>query len=452
MRRTRHARADLRAIWIDGMAWSVMVGMGEHSIPACALAAGLSGVAAGLSSTVPMLIGAVLQLALAPLTARVRSLKRWVVLCCALQALAFVPLIVGSARGSLSGWLLYACAALYWTLGLAANPAWSTWVEAHVPRAVGFTYWARRTRWLHVFTILGLAGAGVLLELGSGARSPLLPFAWVFLGAALARAVSVGCLVGHREHDAHPPGMRSIGLASLAGRLVQRSDRARAGAWWSVRNAWSAFRATPFGALVAALLASQAALSFAQPYFVPYARGALGASWAETMGLLAAAVAGRFLTLPAWGRLARARSLSTLFLVGGAASVPATLFWSLSTDYLWLLGAQLFAGAAWGAFELATFLSFFDRIERAERTSLLAWFNLANAGAFAAGSLGGGAVLAALGSAPDAYRLVFVVGAGLRLAAFLLVVRAERSAGTSFLSRSAARASDPASVRSWEGT
>ncbi|MBK7874563.1 MAG: MFS transporter [Planctomycetes bacterium] len=406
MRRDRSSRRDLRAIWIDGMAWSVMVGMGEQLLPACALAAGFTSVAAGLTATLPMLGGAVLQLLLAPFVARARSLKAWVLTAALLQGVVFLPLAVGAARGALGAWFFFACATLYWTLAITGNPAWSTWVEQHVPKRLETRYWSRRQGWIHVFTMLGLLAGGTLLERAGAPGAPLRAFAWVFVGAACARFVSVAFLARQSELEPHPEAARRVSPAEFLARFRRGHD----------------------GRLFVALLASQAALQFALPYFLPYVLGPLGFDYPGAMALLAAAVLGRFLTLPAFGELARKRSLSTLFLVGGALCVPATLGWLASERFVALLAAQLFAGAAFGAFELATFLAFFARIDRDERTSLLTWYHLANALAFAAGSLAGGWLLQRGGSTASAFQTVFAVAAGLRLGAFLLLLRAERGA------------------------
>ena len=54
-----------RDLWIstaDASAYSVMVGCGEHYIPAFALALGFGPVATGLTASAPLFVGAVLQL------------------------------------------------------------------------------------------------------------------------------------------------------------------------------------------------------------------------------------------------------------------------------------------------------------------------------------------------------------------------------------------------------
>ena len=83
----RPIRADLNAMLRDGVAFSFMVGIGESYLAPFAMALGRSDVTAGLITTVPMLAGAVLQLATPAAVGVLSSHKRWVVLCAGLQAL-----------------------------------------------------------------------------------------------------------------------------------------------------------------------------------------------------------------------------------------------------------------------------------------------------------------------------------------------------------------------------
>src|SRR5207245_5223567 len=97
----RTLRADLRAVYVDGVAYSLMVGMGETCIPAFALAVGLPGVAAGLVATLPMLAGATVQLLSPRGIARMGSHRRWVILCVGVQAASFLPLVAAALWGSI---------------------------------------------------------------------------------------------------------------------------------------------------------------------------------------------------------------------------------------------------------------------------------------------------------------------------------------------------------------
>ena len=55
-------KRDLRAIFADGVLFSLMVGWGETYVPAFALAIGMGEIAAGWIMSIPMVLGAVLQL------------------------------------------------------------------------------------------------------------------------------------------------------------------------------------------------------------------------------------------------------------------------------------------------------------------------------------------------------------------------------------------------------
>lgn len=378
-----------------------MVGMGEMYIPAFALAVGLSSLSAGLVATLPMLAGAVLQLATPIGVARLGSQRRWVVLCAAVQGASFVPLVAGAWHGALSGWILFAFAALYWGAGQASNPAWSTWVEGLVPRGVRLAYFARRTRWIHVVTIAALFAAGWILEAGARAGHTLVAFAWVFLAAAAARLFSAACLA--RQSELHPTSGegKHVSWRELAGRARHAGD----------------------GRLFLYMFSVQLTAQIAMPFVTPYVLGPLRFSYAALMGLLLAVVLAKFVALSVYGAIARRFGLSRLLWLGGACIVPASAAWVVTDSYPLLFMAQLFSGAAWAAYELATFLLFFERCERAERTSLLTKFNLTNALAIVLGSVCGGVLLETLGGGAEAFTRLFAISSVLRIGTLLLLRR-----------------------------
>jgi MFS family permease len=112
-----------------------------------------------------------------------------------------------------------------------------------------------------------------------------------------------------------------------------------------------------------------------------------------------------------------------LLWLGGVGIGFSSIFWAL-TDSVWLLGlAQVFAGVVWSAYELATFLLFFDSIEERERTSFLTLYNFAAALVIVAGSLLGGLLFTRLGGDRAAYHLVFFTSGALRLGMLPLLAR-----------------------------
>src|SRR5947209_8123166 len=91
--RRRKLRKTLHNSVSDGAAFSVMVGIGETYFPAFVLALGMGEIAAGLVASIPLLVGAILQLVSPAAVSWLGSNRRWVIACVALQAASFLPLV-----------------------------------------------------------------------------------------------------------------------------------------------------------------------------------------------------------------------------------------------------------------------------------------------------------------------------------------------------------------------
>ena len=123
--------------------------------------------------------------------------------------------------------------------------------------------------------------------------------------------------------------------------------------------------------------------------------------------LIGASFVAKFVSLRWWGRLAHRTGAHRLLWIGSLGLVPLAGGWAISSNYTWLLILQLVAGAAWGAYELALVLLFFETIPESERTSLLTLYNVANSIALALGSLIGAVILNGLGISATSYLWVF---------------------------------------------
>lgn len=392
-------RRDLRSMMGDGIAFSVMVGVGESYLPAFALALGLGDLTAGLVATIPMLAGALIQLTTPFVVARLQSHRKWVVGCAALQAASFLPLLYGALTGWLpAAWLFFA-ASLYWGFGMATGPAWNTWVGTLVPEAVRARYFASRARWSHLALVIGLGSAGWLLHTQAGAGDGVRAFAVLFGVAAVARTVSAVLLSRQSEPLPVPVGDTRITLGAL------REDALGGG----------------HARLLVYLLGFQLSVWIVAPYFTPYMLGPLGLSYLDFTILTAAAFLSRLVVMPVFGRMAHERGTRRVLWMGSLCIVPLPALWLVSDHFAWLLVLQLLGGAAWGAFELATLLSFFEQIPLRRRTALLSVFNLANALAIVVGSAIGAVLLDAAGRGTAAYTLLLVGSSVLRGASLLLL-------------------------------
>ena len=433
-------RKDLRAIYADGAASNVMVGMGETYLPAFVLAISGSPLASGLVATVPLVLGAVLQLVSPYAVRRLRSYRRWVLLGALLQAASFVPLLAAALTGTMPLILAFAIVSLYFGAGLAGGPAWNAWVDTLVPQRLRARYFARRTRVSQWGLLAGFVAGGVTLQIGTKLAQPAAAFAVLFGLAAISRLISVRFLASQREPL--PPGedVRLPALGGILRGIVGACSGVGSGGWRfprMFRPAAAEHRpAEPRGAdglhgtsrTLLYLLVVQAAVQISGPYFTPYMLGQLKLSYAGYVALICAAYLAKITCLPALGRVADRIGAHRLLWIGGIAIVPVAVLWNLSDSFVYLCTIQLLSGAAWAAYELATLLLFFEAIPGRRRVGVLTIFNLANSTAILAGSLIGGSLLTALGAGREAYLALFVVSSLARATALLLLVRSPRPA------------------------
>jgi MFS family permease len=452
------SRTDLRISTAEGAAASIMVGIGETYLPAFVLALSGSQLACGLVSTVPLVAGALLQLVSPWAVRRWQSHRRWVVFCILFQALTFVPLAGAAITGRMPLAVLFAVIALYWATGLAAGPAWNAWMETLVPERVRPRYFAWRTRISQWGIAAGFVGGGLALHAVAQRANHLGTFALLFLMAGASRLISTCLLASQREplppvgssvlltlrvRSALPrlllrvrsrvlPMLRSVfltlrvrfGLPSSRRTMSSRLTSPKRSVWFdqahptrSISNTGGVNRT-----LLLYLLAAQAAVQVAAPYFNPYMLGCLKFSYSAYVALICAPMIAKILVLPMLGRLVERCGAHRVFWQSAMAIVLLPGMWLVSSSFSWLVGIQVFSGIVWGANDLATLMLFFETIPREKRIGVLTLFNLANAVATAAGSLLGGALLAMFGTSAETYLVLFAISALARAAALVLLV------------------------------
>jgi MFS family permease len=406
--RSTATRRDLGAGLGDGASFSVMVGIGETYLPAFALAAGMGEIASGLVATIPLLIGSLLQLAAPWALQRCGSFRRWIVPCAALQGLIYVPLLIAALGGRVPMLLVFGAASLYWGAGLATGPAWSTWMGTIVPTRLRASYFAKRTKFSQAGFLAGFVAGGVWLQWGSTLGITLEAFAALFFIATAGRMISVCFLASHSE---------PVGPASHHRMLT----------WRELRNRF----ASPSGAgVLVYFLAVQTAVQLAGPYFNPYMLTQLKLPYWQYVVLVAAAYVSRIIALPSLGRFAQRYGAKRLLWVGGIGIAPLSAAWLISNSFGYLIALQLTVGVVWAAYELSTFLLFFEAVADEERTSVLTAFNLANAAATVAGSVVGGLALTHFGKTPVTYLTLFAVSSVARFAALILLPRTSAADST----------------------
>jgi MFS family permease len=406
----REVRRDLRLSTADAMLFSVMVGCGEAYFVAFALAIGLGETLAGLLSSIPVLAGALLQLAGPWAVARLKSHKRWVVLTAGLQCLSFIPMIVAALVGSMPAWLMFVSVGIYWALNLGGGPAWNTWIGTVVPTQVRAQFFATRTRAAQFVLLCSLVGAGLALHFGKshfgeGERPGYITmYAVLFVVAGLARAGSTWCHSRISEPIPMPHDQRKVPFRSFL-----KGPNAVSG-----------------GRLLLYMLCLQVCVQVSGPFFGPYMLKQLELDYTVFAGLLCCSYLGRVLAMPLIGRFAKRFGAGNLLWVGGLGILPLSAIWVLSPSPYYLVGVQLLSGVLWGCYEMATMLLLLESIPANERTSVLTTQNALNAVTVVIGATAGAILFHLLGEGVYAYHTLFIVSAALRLGTVIMLARVHK--------------------------
>ena len=417
-------RRDLWVSTADAAAYSVMVGCGETYIAAFALALGLGPVAAGMLVSVPILVGAFVQL-VTPLGVKwVGSNREWVIACTIVQSLSFIPLVFWALRGHAHLTELLVAASVYWSAGMAGTPAWNTWMGMLVPQRMRMPYFTQRSRLSQCGVFVGFVVGGVILQVGESRGSTLLAFAVLFTAAGICRLLSTIFLAACSEPDElpigkprHPGVVAAVAAAELAARPTQTT------LFFNLKHALATMAVSPSGALVAYLCSLSFSAQFAGPYFTPYMLRENDFSYSAFMLVASSSFLAKALVLPSVGRLgARIGSLRLLW-IGGLAAIPLPLLWLPSMHIGYLAGVQVAAGVCWATYELAVALLFFEAVPHRERTGVVTVYNLGIAIATLCGAGAGGIVLQMLGEDTSAYCAVFAISSLLRVATIPLLLR-----------------------------
>ena len=386
---------DLRAITSDGVFYSVMVGLGETYVPAFVLALGYGARASALITTLPMLVGALAQLAAPYGAARVGSYRRWVVACARLQAACFLPLAAAALGAPLGLVALFAVMSAYWGFSLSTGPAWNAWVETLVPSERRARFFATRSRLANAGLLGSLLAASLALFGARGTSRELPLFAALFCCAALARFASASSLARQSERPGLVRGHEAL----------------------SPHGVWRRLRGTREARLLAAMLGLTFGTYIAAPFFVPYMLGPVGLDYTEFTIVTAIVFVARMAAAPVLGRIVHRVGSPRLLVVGAIAVTPLPALWLVSHDFVWLLVVQVLSGIAWGAYEYATLLTFFERLDARSRTSVLSLYNAANASAMLGGNLVGALAFGAFAASVGDYALVLAISSVARLAA-----------------------------------
>jgi MFS family permease len=387
---------------IDAFLCSLMVGVGESYLPAYVLSIGMGEVFAGILASLPLVSGAVLQLFTPKLLHKVHSHKYWVVLSASLQAMAFLPLIYFSLTRAPNFWTLFTILTLYWGAGFSAGAAWTFWMGHLVPDKQSAKYFSFRTKIAQIGVLLGIVGGGVALH----NKVEIGPFSSVF---TLLFVFAFAC--------------RMVSTVLLSKKMY-RSEWVLTDQVHRLSDSWKIFwRGQHKKKFFAYLVPFQIAVYMSSPFVTPYMLAQLKMNYGQYMVAIAAMLVGKIISLSI---MEKAKSNFDGFKIMAAGLVlvsPAPALWALSENFSFVIGLQILSGLGWACFELGLSLVFFQDLRHEEKVPVLTIYNLLNSMAIIGGTFIGAKLLMALGEQKSSYWILYGVGAVLRVAFCIPVIR-----------------------------
>lgn len=383
----------------DAVSYSLMAGFGETYFSAFALAAGLSQVNAGLLTSAPLLVAGLLQLVTPKLVSRVKSYRKWVVVCALLQAAIHLWFVYAAIAGYIGAGSFFLICVLYWFTSMAAGPVWNSWIEAITEKPGFRPFITLRSRLAQSAAFIAFCVAGLMLHYFQGQGRLLLGFALLFSLATFFRFISAIFLAFQTDH------------------FPQQADKVKT----SWKDLAKIFRDRNSGRFLFFLLISQISVHIAAPYFSPYMLGLIKFSYPEYVLLISASYVAKIAAYPFISKFIEKYSAIRCLIISGIFISPLPLFWFWTPQLPALVVAQILAGFAWGTFELSSTMLVFSNIGVKERIQVLTGYNLFNAIFIVAGSCLGASMLSGRESY-ESYRLVFTISAVCRLLSLLALI------------------------------
>lgn len=372
-----------------------MLGVAESYLGALAVELGHRDFALALLMTVPLVVGALTQLAAGPLTRWIGGRRRMIVVGATLQALSQVGLVAIALSGDTRLWPLLVVKTVFWTTGAAIAPVWNAWIVSLTEDEGRERWFAWRGAAVHLALVSAYLGGGFFLDHQRRAGALFRAFAILYLIGIASRLASATLLRLHAD----PPVVEDDGPAGVRARL----GAALRGGEWRVALLVTGVM---FGTYVAV------------PFFTPFMLRELHLDFDTYALLTSVAILTKSVVFPLYGPIARAVGLRAVMVVAGLTLTGLPLAWALAPQVGYLFVVEVFSGIAWAGFEFATFQLLLQASPASCRVEFFSLASAATGLAQLVGALAGSAVLAGLALS---YREVFMLSAALRGAAVLLI-------------------------------
>ena len=270
-----------RNINADGMAYSVMAGIGDAYLPAALVLLGATEFYIGMLAALPQFCGAAFQFLSLSAIRLIKSRKLLVLIASALQALTWLGIVLLILWPSpVSDDLILGLFSLGAGLSLFANPAWSSWIADIIPGNERAVFFARRNKLMQIVLFITIFVAGLAVRQLQLEYGLSLAFAAIFLVAFAARASTVWF---HSRVDDVKYEIRLINEIQLKHLFLLPAYKNEL--WFLIFVALMSF-----------------SVQFASPFFTPYMLNSLRFDVCMLGTLTTIAIVAKIVSFPYWGK------------------------------------------------------------------------------------------------------------------------------------------------------
>lgn len=370
----------LKLSLVEGCAWAVMSGFGEQFIGPFAVFLKANDFLMSLLITLPILLGALAQVAGGYLVERLGHRKPVCVITAAVQAFGYLLLF----------WLPYLfpykgaqIAITLATLMIISNnmgvPGFNSMMGDLIPPETRGRYFSKRSALIILTMLLSMLASGRVVSFFECRGHIWLGFWLVFTLAFVMRSYSAFLLTRYYDPPFNPSTKTTITLMEF----LRKAHRTNLGRF----------------TLVMAIMSG--ATNIASPFFTQYMLRDM--HWTKDQFAICTAVMllTQFLFIRWWGHISDRHGNLVVIRTCCLIIPVAPLLWAFSTDFHAILGAQVVSGIAWAGFNLSVSNFLYDAIPANERHRLFSYYAVINGICILLGGSVAGAWLAA--NMPSSY-------------------------------------------------
>lgn len=361
---------SLKVSFLDGIFASITLGFTANYTTPFALVLGAKNFHIGLLNAIPQLVGAFSQLTSADIAERTRSRVRFITY--AVMGQALIWLVIGVLpyliRHHQNAWFI-ALLTVNTVFGAVATPAWASLMSDTVESAKYGRYFAWRGRALGFISLVSNLLAGVWLY--SLTAHKYLAFAVLLVGAGFCRIISGYFVSVMTDVPVTTPPEKRFNYLEFIRRLPASN--------------FVKFTMFVAGVNLATFLVA--------PFFAVYMLRELNFTYTEYALVNTTAALAGLLGLPLWGKFADRYGNVRILRIAALFLPILPVFWLISSDVIYLIVVNAFAGYIWSGFNLCAVNFIFDAASPAVRTRCFGYFNFTNGIAVFTGALLGGYIV-----------------------------------------------------------